>query len=232
MSVLRGVDGCRAGWICASMDLRSGEVAPLVYEDAGALLAESAGSITAIDIPIGLPDRESRRCDVEARQILGPRSSSVFPTPMRSALEAESYAAACDASFEACGKRLSKQAFAILPRIRAVDAMLRETAEVRNSVYEVHPEVCFYFWNGGRPMEHPKRSGAGFLERYRLVAGVFPGAFESIRSAFPRKYAADDDILDALAALWTAQRIRAGTAARLPAALEFDRYGLPMRMLA
>jgi len=232
MSVLRGVDGCRAGWICASLDLRTGEVSQFVYEDARAMLAGSAGNITAIDIPIGLPDRESRRCDVEARQTLGPRASSVFPTPMRSALDAESYVAACEASFEACGKRLSKQAFAILPRIRAVDAILRETAEVRNSVYEVHPEVCFYFWNGGRPMEHPKRSGAGFMERYSLVDGVFPGAFESIRSAIPRRDAADDDILDALAALWTAQRIASGTAARLPAALEFDRFGLTMRMLA
>jgi len=232
MSVLRGVDGCRAGWICASLGVLTGEISQFVYEDACALLAGSAGSITAIDIPIGLPDRESRRCDVEARQILGPRASAVFPTPMRSALEAENYVAACEASFEACGKRLSKQSFAILPRIRAVDAMLRETEELRNAVYEVHPEVCFYFWNSERPMDHPKRSGAGFLERYRLAAEVFPRAFESIRSAIPRRDAADDDILDALAALWTAQRIRLGTAARLPAALEFDRFGLPMRMLA
>jgi predicted RNase H-like nuclease len=39
-----------------------------------------------IDILIGLPDRGSRACDVEARALLGkPRSSSVFPAPIRRA---------------------------------------------------------------------------------------------------------------------------------------------------
>ena len=232
MSVLRGVDGCPGGWICASLDPRTGGVTPFVYEDARALLEGSVGSITAIDIPIGLPERESRRCDVEARRMLGPRASSVFPTPMRCALEADSYKAACAASYEACGKQLSKQAFAILPRIKAVDSALRENPELRDWVYEVHPEVCFHTMNGGRPMEHPKRTGAGFMERYALISALFSGSFESIRAAIPRAKAADDDILDALAALWTAQRIGAGMAVRLPVVPEFDRYGLPMRMLS
>ena len=38
--------------------------------------------------------------------------------------------------------------------------------------------------------------------------------------------------LDALAALWTAQRIHSGTAVRLPAVEERDECGFPMQMLA
>ena len=67
---------------------------------------------------------ESRKCDIEARRRLGPRGSSVFPTPVRLSLEAVNYTAACLASYESCGKRLSKQAFALVPRIREVDEIL------------------------------------------------------------------------------------------------------------
>ncbi|MFL5635521.1 MAG: DUF429 domain-containing protein, partial [Gemmatimonadaceae bacterium] len=45
--------------------------------------------------------------------------------------------------------------------------------------------------------------------------------------------AADDDILDAFAALWTAERVARGAAITLPHAdPPMDSVGLPMRMLA
>lgn len=49
-----------------------------------------AASIVAVDIPISLPERGWRRADVEARRFLGKRSSSVFATPPRAAVEASS----------------------------------------------------------------------------------------------------------------------------------------------
>jgi predicted RNase H-like nuclease len=130
---------------------------------------------------------------------------------------------------------LSRQTFGILPRIRAVDALLRSNRALRSRVFEVHPELCFYFWNGGHPMRHAKHSSAGLRERCRLVAGVFDRAPARIRASIPRAQAADDDILDCLAALWTARRIHAGTAVRLPSdpqRIERDACGLPMQMLA
>jgi len=82
-------------------------------------------------------------------------------------------------------------------------------------------------------MRHPKLSGFGFVERLELVRSVLGRAAEDIREAVPRPEAGDDDILDALAALWTARRIHSGEAVRLPAEdEECDERGLLKRMYA
>jgi Protein of unknown function (DUF429) len=55
LSVIRGVDGCKGGWLCLSV--RPGECRPsavVFASDARELLAGSA-LVTTIDIPIGLP---------------------------------------------------------------------------------------------------------------------------------------------------------------------------------
>lgn len=230
-TILYGIDGCSAGWLSVTSDHGSRAVATVVA-DASGLIERAADSIVAIDIPIGLPSAGSRRCDLEARSILGPRRSSVFPAPPRCTLAAPSYADACGASAQACGKRLSKQTYAILPKIREIDALLCAEPSLLQLVYEVHPEVCFAHWNAGAPMRHPKQSGFGFLERFRLVNDVFPGAAEAIRESVPRSQATDDDILDALAALWTARRIRDGVAVRLGDPIEHDARGIPMQIWA
>lgn len=232
MGIIRGVDGCAGGWLSISVDLAGGRPVPDVLpSDARALLSQNS-SVTAIDIPIGLPAAGARRCDEEARRLLGVRKSSVFPAPVRAVLSADSYESACAASERAWGKRMSRQTYGILPRIRDVDALLLESPALLRSVREVHPEVCFYFWNGRRPMHHPKTSGFGFLERFRLVEEVFGTAVAEVRQAIPRKQASDDDILDAFAALWTAQRIHNGTAQGVAAVDERDEFGVPMQMWA
>jgi predicted RNase H-like nuclease len=229
---LYGVDGCPAGWLCVSLDDKQDMPTVRISHEVDALFHEVAAAIIAIDIPIGLPSSGVRRCDMEARAILGPRKSSVFPAPMRCTLSARSYEEACAASARACGKRLSKQTYELLPRIRDIDTLLLEEPNLAQRVHEVHPEVSFYHWNSENVMRHSKHSGFGFLERFRLVEEAFPGAAESIRNSVPPKQASDDDILDALAALWTAGRIRAGTARRLGNPPEYDEHGLRMQMLA
>lgn len=229
--ILRGVDGCPGGWLAVALDLRTGRVKPEVFPDAASLFRDQA-LVTAIDIPIGLPGGQPRTVDGEARRLLGPRASSVFPAPARVTLDAQSYEEACEASHTACGKRLSRQSHAILPKIKDVDTVLRQQPQLAEHVFEVHPEVCFYFWAGRLPMRHPKKTGFGFAERLDLVRTVFGDAAEAIRSEVSRDQAGDDDILDALAALWSARRIHAGTAIRLPGQEERDELGLPMQMLA
>jgi predicted RNase H-like nuclease len=81
-------------------------------------------------------------------------------------------------------------------------------------------------------MSHPKKSGQGFLERLQLVERHFGPVFDDLRRSVPRRAATDDDILDALAALWTAERVLKGTAIVLPAEPKRDAYGLPMEMVA
>lgn len=232
MSVIRGVDGCKAGWLCLSV--RPGETRPTAAvfgRDARALFEESA-IVTAIDIPIGLPSTGTRRVDSKARRLVGPMKSSVFPVPVRATLNATSYEQACTESYNTCGKKLSQQTYAILPRIRDVDIVLRESPELVKSVREVHPEACFVYWNDGRPLRYSKKSRSGFMERLEMVRKFFGSSPEDARAAVPRNQATDDDILDAFAALWTAIRVHEGTAIRIDEPEERDAFGLPMQIWA
>ena len=171
-----------------------------------------------------------RRCDREARRLLELRRSSVFSAPLRGVLAATSYPEACALSQAAQGCKLSKQAFHILAKVRQVDAWLQRDPGQARCLVEVHPELCFREWNGGVPMPHPKKSAAGAADRLALVERTFPGAAAAIRARFLRRQVADDDILDALAALWSAARIEGGTALRLGG--DLDGTGLPMQILA
>jgi predicted RNase H-like nuclease len=235
--ILRGVDGCPKGWLAVSLDLATGKVSGQAFfeKETSLMLRDPSVAVTAIDIPIGLPSREMPRVvDGLARERLKLRASSVFPAPSRATLPfaGKDYEAACEASAAVCGKRLSQQSYAILPKIKAVDTILRENPELVERVFEVHPELSFYFWAGQEPMRHPKQSGFGFTERIERVRTVFENAAEEIRARIPRVEVNDDDILDAFAALWTAQRIHSGTAERLPKELMRDECGLPMCMWA
>src|SRR5918997_4322181 len=78
-----GVDACRAGWIGIALTGQNcrayvaGAISELVAK------AETDGplAVVAIDMPIGLPDREHRQADVLAKKVIGVLRSSVFLTP-------------------------------------------------------------------------------------------------------------------------------------------------------
>ena len=77
-------------------------------------------------------------------------------------------------------------------------------------------------------MKHSKRQ-AWDLRKWSMAEQVFAGELESVWRETRRSDAGDDDILDALAALWTARRISAGSALTVPAtSIEHDRLGQPM----
>jgi predicted RNase H-like nuclease len=195
--------------------------------------APSAPGLLALDIPIGLPPSGPRACDLDARRLLGPgRGSSVFPAPIRPILAATSYAEGSEARRAAEGKRLSIQAWGIVPKVREVDAFLRADSSARERVHEVHPEVCFYFMAGGRPMSFGKKKPDGRAERTALLRKHFGTAVDSALAGLRQSGCAADDLLDAFAALWTARRIRAGTAVTLPATPPMDAHGLRMEILA
>jgi predicted RNase H-like nuclease len=228
-----GVDGCRTGWLCISLSAEDQSPQASVVPDFASLLERfSAANCIAVDIPIGLPDTGARACDVEARERIRPRSSSVFPAPIRGILRARSYEEANQKSREISGKGFTKQAFAILPKIAEVDAALRGDAELRNIVFEVHPELCFRTW-AGKPVMHPKKSHEGAQLRAALIEQVWPGAIDRCSHDLAKVGGwQNDDLIDAFAALWTARRILAGTAIHVPAVPEVDAVGLQMRMMA
>ncbi len=188
-----------------------------------------------IDIPIGLPDgSEERECDLAARKLLGqPRSSSVFPTPVRAVINESTYEKGVRASQEAIGKKISKQAFAIAPKIKEVDGLLQRCPDARRMIREVHPEICFWALAGQTPMAHSKKKREGFYERIAVLKTVRPTAEDdvnNIRNQFKPKDVAKDDILDALVAAITASA-QLNSLQTVPRHPVTDRFGLPMEML-
>src|SRR5690349_1369610 len=113
--VVAGMDGCRFGWVLVVHSSKPTGLSLHIVETLGdaAKIAKDA-SVIAIDIPIGLPDEGSRRCDIEARRVLGhPRGCSVFPAPPRSVLLAATHTEASAYRRAREGKGLSIQTWAI-----------------------------------------------------------------------------------------------------------------------
>jgi predicted RNase H-like nuclease len=229
---IAGVDGCRGGWFRASLETASGELRFEVVRAAAELAREPHPAVVALDMPIGLPQAGPRACDREARLVLRERRSSVFPAPIRPALAARSQAEASEITRRADGRGVAAQAFGIFPKVRELDEALANDPALRAAIHEVHPEVCFWAWNGRRPMPWPKRARVGARERTALAeAWLGAGIVARARAGHTRHALAEDDILDAIAALWTAQRIAHGTAQTLPARPPRDASGLPMQIV-
>lgn len=232
MTLVCGVDGCRDGWFVVWRDLREGRMRWDVVPEVMTLARRSPpADVIGIDVPIGLVDRGARACDLEARRLLGfPRSASVFPAPIRPLLDADSYATASAIRRREEGKGLSVQAWGIVPKIREVDEALRGDAVLAERLYEVHPELCFMFLNGERAMAHGKKSPLGRAERIALLGKAFGNDMDRALRSRPAG-CAEDDLLDAFAAAWTAARIALGRAVTIPEDVPRDRHGLPMRMI-
>jgi predicted RNase H-like nuclease len=221
-SFAAGVDGCLGGWVAFRLSLDSWDTAVEVV-DLPAILRDHPRSLAAlaIDIPIGLLDCP-RACDPAARKLLGPvRGCSIFPPPCRAALEATEYRLACEINQQRSGRKLSRQAWCIGPKIKAVDGAI--TPAGQNWAFEVHPEVSFWAMNNCGPMTHGKKSREGKAERLELLHRLFPRIREHILCRPPRVSA--DDLLDAAAAAWSAVRIHEGTA-RCVCPPERDERGL------
>jgi predicted RNase H-like nuclease len=238
-----GVDGCRGparqggGWLLVEMgeDGAFGAAAA-VGSFAEVLAATGAADLVLVDIPMGLPDRDrpTRACDREARRLVGPRRSSVFPPPARAALGAAGYAAACVQNREATGRAISRQAWGLAPRIAQVDAALRARPDLQARCREAHPEVGFCALNGWRPLAHPKRQPAGVAERLGILSRYTPDAaawFEAASVRWPRSAVDATDILDAMVLALTARRARLRGLPTLPVDPPSDACGLRMEMV-
>jgi predicted RNase H-like nuclease len=166
--------------------------------------------VVAVDIPIGLPDTGARQADAMARRLVGPRSSSVFSTPTRGAIEIDDYERTSEIQQRNGGKGLTRQAFGLRVKIREVEDW---PPIARTRVVEVHPEVSFAEL-AQEPLLYSKTTWAGVEQRRRLL--------EAARIALPLDLGAAgaragvDDLLDAAAAAWTAVRVRDESARQLP----------------
>ena len=231
MAAALGIDGCRDGWFWFRFDHGVGTFG--VADTVAALVAElPEGSCALIDIPIGLRARGKRErlCDVEARERLGPRRSSVFAAPLRPVLRAKDYASANAQQKRLSGRGLSRQTWNIVPKIREVDELMRADERARELLREAHPELVFTGLAGG-PMSHPKKTRDGFTERMTILSILHPDAETLVASAFLAHGGFDasrDDVVDAFVLALAATR--GEELASLPAEPEVDAQGLPMRI--
>jgi predicted RNase H-like nuclease len=233
MPIVAGIDGCPSGWLCLVKDMTTGKVVAHILPKIDELLNLCPRpDVVMVDVPIGLPDAGSRSCDQVARSHLkAPRASSVFPTPIRAVLDAVNYSQACQIGMQTDGRKLSRQTWAILPKIREVDQFFRADVSRQQWVREVHPEVSFWAWNGNKAMVNRKKAQAGRMEREALINPKYGEACRDAQTLLPRGKYGQDDLLDAFAALWTAERFVNGTALSLPASPPVDSHGLRMEMI-
>ncbi|WP_115043184.1 DUF429 domain-containing protein [Xanthomonas arboricola] len=227
-----GIDGAGSGWLAV---WQAGDGLQFAGYRTVAAVASALGDVAVlgVDIPIGLSEHAPRAADVQARRFVGGRRAcSIFAAPLRGMLHAPTQveASALHRVLDHDGQRgFGVQSFALLSKIRAWDDALRADPAWAERVFEVHPEVSFAVLAGGHGLAAGKKSSAGHQQRAALLGQCY-GARQvaALLERVPRALAKPDDVLDALVACWSAQRIAAGTAGSLPAVVERDACGLRM----
>ena len=197
-----GVDGCGGAWLVVRRGPPgtgpAGGADPAAVRPTSAKLVAGLGPVVdelrrgllaavAIDMPIGLLDRHPRICEVEARRLLGPRRSSVFPSPIRAVLDAADYDEARRISRAAVDRAPSRQAFNLVPAIRHLDHLVEPGDQER--LVEAHPELAFARL-AGAPLPHPDgpdRKAAAQALGHRDGVRTHAGGFKGIESAGPPK---------------------------------------------
>lgn len=226
-----GADACPAGWFATVLEdghahtdqRQTFEALYDTYETADRIL---------VDIPIGLPTDERRRCDVDARDLLGCRGNSVFYPPSEKAIEYDDYATANKRHRDSTDNGLSQQAFHIRKKIREVRDSAGEQYD--ETVRESHPELCFAALNK-QPIAYPKSSDRGKRFRMELLSEELnsaPELYRDAREEYLLKEVRRDDILDAMVLAVAAQNENLSTVPSDPAAGEPRIYYPPFEIPA
>ena len=244
ITAIAGADGCPSGWLVVRALLPDPDAPPteltcaLVTDLAELFTGPDPVQLLAIDMPIGLPAearKGGRDADRGARALLGRRGASVFSPPCRAALDAPDYPAALAANRASSPDQvgLSKQAWNIAPRIRHLDALLQSKPDLRPHIFEVHPELAFLAMSTVTRKAIPpasKHTAEGLAQRHRLLNLQGIDLQPALRAVTLERLGTEDDALDACACLWSAARIAADRAQRLPEGEPppTDPTGLPM----
>ena len=237
--IVAGVDWCKRGWFAVFRKPAAPEECTyqLFSSFSEILDLEPGPCVIAVDMPIGLPDvsgPKGRCAERAVRPLLGPRQSSVFSMPSRSAVQKTDYHEACEEALRTSEppRKVARQGFALFPMIREIDALMTRELEAR--VYEVHPELGFWRLNGGVAMSLAKKirnegSMPGITQRQALLERHgFPASFWKDR---PSGVGADD-LVDAAVNAVIAERIWKGDAQAFPPDFERDANGFRMAIWA
>lgn len=192
-----GVDACPAGWFATVIE--RGDIWMDTYQEFSELYtAHRDANQILVDIPIGLSGDQRRRCDIEARDLLGSRGTSVFYPPCQSAADLDDYQKANEEHENRVGYGLSQQAHSIGSKILQVAAVIGEQYD--GVVRESHPELCFAALNG-QPIAYSKSSNRGRGLRMKLLRDELDETdelYQNAREEHLLKEVRRDDILDSM----------------------------------
>lgn len=215
MAVVLGVDGDKRGWVgIVLIDGRFASAHLLAsLEEMREVIPTPAA--VAIDMPIGWCEG-LRVADTLLRARLPCKSSSVFNSPPAAVREAISHEDASTRATAATGKGISRQSWALIPKIEEATAFSRTPGLL---VVEAHPELSFASMGEGGPVLASKSTWGGHRKRLRrlTLAGIdLPDDLGAAGAA------GAVDVLDAAAVAWSANRVAEGTAFSLSEPLETD----------
>jgi len=189
-----GVDGYRKGWVAVRVEGETRELR--FYPNIVALLADKF-DVAAIDMPIGLPGRGDRACDLAARALLKPHASRVFTGARRGLWDFPSHAAANRALWARDEAGISIELWHLGKKICELDAAM--TPRLQRKIREAHPELVFLRLNGGVPLPSKHTDDGLRLRRKLLRVAGFRELDRWLRHDRIGSGAKRDDVIDACA---------------------------------
>lgn len=222
-----GVDWMKKKWLAAEL---CGDVATLKsFDDVESLcLYYSDADKILIDVPIGLsssPKESFMRPDGAARNFLkvAARKSSVFNTPTREMVYADSASSAWEIKLKT-GAKISKQGLGILPCIRQVDVFLQAHPIWKTRLIESHPECAFQALNDGNGLAFSKHKEPGIALRCRILEKYVSNVYDLIETVGKKEH---KDVLDALCLAATAKL----GFKPINEQVFFDKFNIPMQIV-
>ncbi len=214
-----GIDGIRGGWVGVYID----ETQALGFQKSQRLidLLIEPYVRAMIDMPIGLPERGYRKCDIEAKKLV---ASRVFLGARWDVWSFATHKLSNDHYKENQDPGISIQLWSIREKLREANSLV--TPERQQRVMETHPELIFWRLNGRRTTE-PKKTASGRNQRISLLK---PCGFERLEAWVTELRGTGikpDDLLDACAGAVAARE----RGQRMPCGEpEKDARGLRMEM--
>jgi predicted RNase H-like nuclease len=186
-----GIDGIKVGWVGVYVD----QSRALGFKKSTQLDELFSGPYirAMVDIPIGLPESGYRRCDLDAKELVGSR---VFLGARWDVWSFKTHKQANEYYWKNRDRGISIQLWSIREKLR--EANLLVTPERQERVLETHPELVFWRLNGHRTAE-PKKTAEGRTQRISLLKSH---GFEQLASWLTKLNGTGikpDDLLDACA---------------------------------
>lgn len=216
-----GIDGTKNRWIYCFVN-NNRDVSFELFDKF--TIPNFSVSQLLIDMPVGLPEKGERLCNVLSKKMLSKRASCIFSVPVREAVYCDSYTEALEINREFQGKGFSKQFWNIRRKVIEIDSFLRENPSFYDIVLESHPEICFMMFYG-QPLPS-KYTAEGIDIRLILLDRYVPKISDEIFRVHKKLKIPVHDLVDA-SVLAVSQFFELRMIPEIP---QFDEYGIPMRI--